>query len=339
MKDSYRKLIKKRFLALGITLALILIFMVWDIMTGSSSLSIGGTLRILIEGPSASSKYHSIVWQIRMPLTIACIVVGASLALAGEQMQTILHNPLASPYTLGISSAASFGASLSIVTGFPFTPLHWINVSVAALVFSLGACCMIYFVCKKLNTDTKGMILLGMVVTFLFNALQSLMQYIADRDQLSEIMHWMFGSLSKSSWSGNLFCGIVFLLFFLLTMKTSWKLTAFSAGEERASSLGIDISKLRLSVFFYSSCLTAAAVSYVGSIGFIGLVAPHIARSYVSDDQRFLIPLTALFGALLLLSANILSKILRPGELMPVGIITNIIGVLFLFYLIIRRRV
>ena len=198
---------------------------------------------------------------------------------------------------------------------------------------------VIFSVSRRRNADSKGMVLLGIVINFLFSALTSLMQYLATQEQLSEIMHWMFGSLGKSSWNGVIVCGITFIVIFLLSSRLNWKLTALSAGEERARSLGIDTSHLRRMTFLYSSILTAVAVSYVGSIGFIGLVAPHLARSYVGEDQRYLAPLSAMFGIIVLLAASVVSKILKPGELLPVGIITNLVGVSFLIYLILKKRV
>ena len=154
-ENIYRKLSKKRKIALLISLIVLLLFAFWDIITGSSSLDAGGTLKILLEGPTGETKYHYIVWFVRMPMTLTCVCVGASLALAGEQMQTILQNPLASPYTLGISSAAGFGASLGIVTGFPFIPIGWLNDSVAALIFALCASALIFTVCRRRHAGTK----------------------------------------------------------------------------------------------------------------------------------------------------------------------------------------
>lgn len=339
MMNAYRNMSRKRIISLILFLIVLIVFALWDIITGSSSLTAGGTLKILIEGPTGESKYHFIVWDIRMPMTLTCILVGASLAVAGEQMQTILQNPLASPYTLGISSAAGFGASFGVITGFPFIPVTWLNNSVSALIFALGASWLIFAVSKRKQADTKGMILFGIVITFFFSALQSLMQYMASQEQLSEIMHWMFGSLSKASWTGVTVCFVTFVVFFALSLKLSWKLTALSAGEERARSLGINTGRLRRQTFLYSSVLTAVAVSYVGAIGFIGLVAPHLARSYVGEDQRFLAPLSAVFGTIILLASSVISKLLKPGEILPVGIITNLVGVAFLFYLIIRGKV
>lgn len=337
--NTYKKLSRKRILSLILFLAVFLVIAFWDIITGSSSLSAGGTLKIILGGPGGQSKYDFIVWGVRMPMTLTCIIVGASLSVAGEQMQTILQNPLASPYTLGISSAAGFGASFSVITGFPHLGIGWLNHALSSLLFALLASGLIFYVVKFRRMDQKGMILFGIVVNFFFSAMQMLMQYLASQEQLNEMMHWMFGSISKASWEGVAVCSVNFLIFFLLSMKISWKLTALSAGEERARSLGINTSGIRLKTFIYSSFLTAVVVSYVGSVGFIGIVAPHLARSYVGEDQRYLMPLSAVFGMIVMLSASVISKILKPGEVLPVGIITNIVGVVFLTVLIMRGKV
>ena len=337
----YQKLTRKRKAALIAFIAVLLLFAFWDIVTGSSSLTVGGALREILAGPNNpdKTKYHYIVWGVRMPMTLTCICVGASLALAGEQIQTILQNPLASPYTLGISAAAGFGASFGIITGFPFIPVDWLNNSVASLIFALGASALIFTVVKYRRMDQKGMILFGIIVNFFFSALQTLMQYLASQQELSQMMHWMFGSMTKASWEGAAVTSVNFLIFYVISALFAWQLTALSAGEERARSLGIDTDRLRRRVFICSSFLTAVAVSYVGSIGFIGIVAPHLARSYVGEDQRFLTSLSAVFGVIVLLAASILSKILKPGQIIPVGIITNLVGVAFLAYLMLRRRI
>lgn len=338
-QNTYKKLIRGRVAAFILFILILIIFAVWDIMIGSSSLTVPEALKIIFRINKEQDRYYYIIWGVRMPMTLTCICVGASLALAGEQTQTILQNPLASPYTLGISSAAGFGAAFGVVTGFPFIPIGWLNNSVSSLAFALFACGLISAMIRYRNAGTKDMVLFGIIINFLFTALQTLMQYMASREQLSEIMHWTFGSLSKASWEGVQVCSVNFAIFFMLSMLLSWKLTALSAGEERAQSLGIDTEKLRRRTFLYSSVLTAVTVSYVGSIGFIGLVAPHLARSYVGEDQRFLAPLSAIFGIIILLAASVMSKMLKPGEVIPVGIITNIVGVAFLSYLIIRKKI
>lgn len=338
--SGYQKLTRKRIAALWALGGILIALGALDILVGSSSLEPLEAIQIILGGPNVKGKYNAIVWGIRLPMTLTCFCVGASLGLAGEQMQTILNNPLASPYTLGVSSAAGFGAALAVVSGFPFLPLAWLNVPLSALIFAIGAGCVIAFAsgCRRAASDTKSMILLGIVITFFFSALQSLMQYVATEAQTAEILHWLFGSLSKATWVGVAVCSSVFVLVFLLSARFSWKLTALSAGEDRARSLGINTSRIRVQVFILTALLTATAVSYVGSIGFVGLVAPHFARAYVGEDQRYLAPVSAIFGVSMLLASSILSKLVLPGVIIPVGIVTNLVGVCFLAYLIIRRK-
>lgn len=338
--NKYKRIIRQRKLVLSIlSLVLILMFIV-DIMVGSSSLTIIETINILLDGPIDQERHNAIVWGIRLPMALTCVCVGASLGLAGAQMQTILNNPLASPYTLGVSSAAGFGAAFSIVSGFPNLNPVWINIPISAMIFSLLASAAIAFASRRMESnDTKSMILFGVIMNFFFAALQTLMQYMSNQSQTNEILHWLFGSLAKANWIGVLICMSVFLVIYTISSRYNWHLTVLSAGEERARSLGIQTNKLRIIIFVLSALLTAAAVSYVGSIGFIGLVAPHFARSYVGEDHRYLAPMSAFFGILLLLIASIISKVVVPGVIIPVGIITNLVGVAFLAYLMLWRKI
>ncbi|SHM77035.1 FecCD family ABC transporter permease [Gracilibacillus kekensis] len=338
--SQYSQIIRRRKQFLFILAIVFVVIFIIDIMVGSSSLTMVETVKIIFEGPKENERYNAIIWGIRLPMALTCVCVGASLGLAGVQMQTILNNPLASPYTLGVSSAAGFGAAFSIVFGFPYLSPSWINIPVSAMIFSLLASAMIALASKRMeNNDTKSMILFGVIMNFFFAALQTLMQYISNQSQTTEILHWLFGSLAKANWLGVLICSSVFLIIFLISLRYNWQLTALSVGEDRAKSLGIRTNKLRIIVFILSALLIAAAVSYVGSIGFIGLVAPHFARTYMGEDQRYLAPMSAFFGVILLLTASILSKIVIPGIIIPVGIITNLVGVGFLAYLMLRRKI
>lgn len=337
--EAYKTIVRKRGLILTSILGFLIAAFLIDLMVGASSLTIKETIEILLGGPSVSGRYTAIVWGIRLPSTLTCLCVGASLGLAGCQMQTILDNPLASPYTLGISTAAGFGAAFSIVFGFPYLPIQWLNIPASALIFALFATAVIALISSRTKqNDVKTMILFGVALNFFFQALQTLLQYLADQKQSMEILHWLFGSLSKASWTGVWICSATFIIIFIISIRYSWPLTAFSLGEERARSLGIETGRLRVRIYILTALLTGVAVSYVGSIGFIGLVAPHLARMYVGEDQRYLIPLSSVFGVCILIVASIISKIIKPGVIIPVGIVTNLVGVCFLTYLMLRRR-
>ena len=261
------------------------------------------------------------------------------LGLAGTQMQTILANPLASPYTLGVSSAAGFGAAIAFISGFPFKNMPWINAPFMAFMMTLTGTMAIYFLGKVKGMRAQSMVLFGIVTHFFFQALLSLVQFRSTPEVAGQIVYWMFGSLLKATWVGVFASGFIFILCALLLSRYAWKLTALSAGEERAKSLGIDTDRVRLHVFLISSLLTAGAVAFVGTIGFIGLVAPHFARYFAGEDQRYLAPMASLFGVLLITFASILAKLIIPGIIIPIGIVTSLVGVPFLVFLIIRKGV
>ncbi len=331
-EDVYKNINKKRFILFAITIIALLVFSILDLIVGPSGMSLSEVIRTLIQGPTKENINSAVMWSIRLPMTLTCIFVGASLGLAGSHMQTILSNPLASPYTLGISSAAGFGASLAIVTGITIGNIGWISIPLMAFAFSF-----ISFIGKSKGMKSITMVLTGIVIHFLFQALQSLVQYMAAPEVSQQIVFWMFGSLLKSTWIGVFITASIFLLCFLLTTTIVWKITALSAGEERARSLGINVDKLKLRVFLISTLLTTGAVSFIGPIGFIGLISPHFARLSVGEDQRYLSPVSAIFGALIMVVASIISKVIKPGALIPIGIVTSIVGVPFLLFLLLSK--
>lgn len=338
-EEMYRKINQKRRLTSLFTLIAILIALLFDLFIGSSGMSLKDIIVVLWQGPGVKSIETSIIWNIRLPMTLICLTVGASLGLAGTQMQTILANPLASPYTLGVSSAAGFGAAIAFISGFPFKNIPWVNAPFMAFMMTLTGTMAIYFLGKVKGMRAQSMVLFGIVTHFFFQALLSLVQFRSTPEVAGQIVYWMFGSLLKATWVGVFASGFIFILCALLLSRYAWKLTALSAGEERAKSLGIDTDRVRLHVFLISSLLTAGAVAFVGTIGFIGLVAPHFARYFAGEDQRYLAPIASLFGVLLITFASILAKLIIPGIIIPIGIVTSLVGVPFLVFLIIRKGV
>lgn len=338
-EEMYRKINRKRRLTSLFTLIAIVVALLLDLFIGSSGMSLVDILVALWQGPGVKSIESSIIWNIRLPMTLICLTVGASLGLAGTQMQTILANPLASPYTLGVSSAAGFGAAIAFISGFPFQNMSWVNAPFMAFMMTLAGTMAIYFLGKVKGMRAQSMVLFGIVTHFFFQALLSLVQFRSTPEVAGQIVYWMFGSLLKATWTGVFTSGAIFLLCALLLSRYAWKLTALSAGEERAKSLGIDTDKVRLHVFLISSLLTAGAVAFVGTIGFIGLVAPHFARYFAGEDQRYLAPMASLFGVLLIAFTSILAKLVIPGIIIPIGIVTSLVGVPFLVFLIIRKGV
>lgn len=331
---TYRKLLILAALSAGLVLS-----MLWDVSYGPSGLTMDGLIRTILFRDQASPMHQVIVWDIRLPMALMAVAVGVSLSIAGAEMQTILNNPLASPFTLGISAAAGFGAALAIVTGISVIPFAGIFlVSANAFVFAVGASFLIYAFSKMRGVSTESMVLLGIAMVFLFSSLLALLQYIASEQTLQQVVFWSLGSLTKATWPKIGIALGVFALTVPFLVTRAWKLTALRLGDESAKSLGVDVQSLRLQVLIVVSLLASTAVAFVGIIGFVGLVGPHVARMLVGEDQRYFLPASALTGGLLLSLTAIVSKSIVPGALIPIGIITSLVGVPFFLSLIMLRR-
>ncbi|CAX60525.1 MULTISPECIES: FecCD family ABC transporter permease [Erwinia] len=335
----YHHMLRHRLLMMSVLVLAILASLVLDFTLGPSGLTLDTLWHTLLSPESVDAGTRVIVWDIRLPYALMAVVVGLALGLAGAEMQTILNNPLASPFTLGVSSAAAFGAALAIVLGIglPGIPDQWF-ISANAFVFALFAALMLDGVTRWTRVATSGVVLFGIALVFTFNALVSMMQFIASEDTLQGLVFWTMGSLARASWDKLGVLTLAFAILVPFSMMSSWKLTALRLGEDRAVSFGIDVRRLRLGTLLRISILSALAVAFVGPIGFIGLVAPHIARMIFGEDHRFYLPASALTGALVLSMASVVSKNLIPGVIIPVGIVTSLVGVPFFLSIILRHR-
>ena len=336
---QYRRLIRRRVIGIAVLIAAIVASLLLDFTLGPAGLSLSELWQTLVSPERAEASTRIIVWNIRLPYALMAVVVGLGLGLAGAEMQTILNNPLASPYTLGVSSAAAFGAALAIVTGvvIPGIPPQWV-ISANAFLFALFAALLLDLVSRWMRVSGAGTILFGIALVFTFNALVSVMQFIASEDTLQGLVFWTLGSLARASWEKLAILLAAFVVLLPLSMRSSWKLTALRLGEDRAASFGIDVRRLRLTTLLRVSIISSLAVAFVGPVGFIGLVAPHIARLLFGEDHRFYLPASALTGALMLSLASVVAKNMIPGATIPVGIVTSLVGVPFLLSIIIRHR-
>lgn len=279
----------------------------------------------------------TIVWGLRLHRILLAIVGGIGLAIAGAVMQGILKNPLASPFTLGISSAASFGAAMAIVMGAGFVGGEWLIIG-NAFVFTLLAAAAVYGLAKYKGITPETMILAGIAISYLFSAMTSFMQYIGHAEQVQEVVFWSMGSLGRSSWEKVWIVTAVIAICFPYLLIKSWDINAIGAGDETAKSLGVNVERTRVISMMLVSLITASVICFTGTIGFIGLVAPHITRMAIGGDHRFLLPASALVGALLLLGADTLARTILAPVILPVGIMTAFLGVPFFIYLFMRRR-
>lgn len=339
LSHDYRQQQSQRLSALISVLVLVLSSFLIDLMTGPAALSPREIVTAFFQPDSVTPSQQIIVWSFRLPTALMAIIVGASLGLAGGQMQTVLNNPLASPYTLGVSAAAGFGAALILVCGVGKTGLtSTVAVPAGAFFFACSCSLFLYLVCRLQPGAIETLLVGGIALHFLFSSGLAFLQYMASNDALNAIVFWTFGSLQGATWQKVGILMSVLLGTLLLILPDVWQLTALQLGEEHALSLGVDADRLKLRTMLLVSILTATAVCFTGSIGFVGLVAPHLARMFVGEDQRFLILLSTALGALLVSAAAVLCKTLVPGTIFPIGIVTASIGAPFFVILAVWKR-
>ena len=336
----YGRIVARKYVFLLLCGVALVAALLADIVVGPSGMPVGRVIAAIFAPASVDAPTYVIVWLIRLPAAVMALAVGAGLGVAGAEMQTILGNPLASPYTLGIASGAGFGAALAIVLGVGILPLdaQQFIVPINAFIFALLCSFLVYWIARAKNAAIETIVLTGIALHFLFSSLMALLEYLATQEELHEVVFWLFGSLDKASWPTVGIVAVILAVVLPLFARDAWTLTALRLGDAKAESLGVDVERVRRRVLVMTSVLTAAATCFVGTIGFVGLVAPHMARMLVGEDQRFFMPLTALSGALLLSVASIISKSLVHGAVFPVGIITSFAGIPFFLLLILTRR-
>jgi len=338
LASQYRRFVLRRVLCLaGLALATLCALLV-DIATGPSMLGLADVFHGMLNPQALDAATRVIIEDIRLPYALMAVVVGACLGLAGAEMQTVLNNPLASPFTLGVGAAATLGASLVIVFNVSLWGLAaHILLPLSAFVFAAAASALILVLSRTLGASVHSVVLFGIALLFGINAVVGLIQFVADAESLQQIVFWTMGSLARATMDKVGIVALVLALCLPFSLRNAWAMTLLRSGEEQARSLGIRVERMRLVVLMRVSLLTAAAMAFVGEIGFIGLVAPHIARLLLGEDHRFLLPGSALAGAVLLSLSSICSKLLVPGVVLPVGIVTALVGIPLFMALIIGR--
>lgn len=324
--------------ALAVFLVLSIICVIADIFIGSQGLTFTQVIHALIHPQTSDIASKIIVWDIRMPMALMAPLIGGALALAGAQMQTTLNNPLADPYTFGVSAAAGFGASLVITNAIaiPFIPPQY-QIALMAFIMCLLTTFLIAAISSVKRISIEGVMLFGIALMFAYDSLLTMMQYVASETQLQTLVFWQMGSLDRGSWAKITVLAIVLPIVLVIMMKDAWQLSTLKIGHERAQAMGVNVKRLRIKTLLLVSVITSLAVSFVGAVGFVGLVAPHIARMVLGEDQRYFLPASFLVGAVLLELASIASKSIMPGIILPLTVVMSIIGIPFFIYLIIKK--
>ena len=344
LKERYLRSLHAR-LGIGFLLfVLILVVSVFSVSKGSMHMSIGDILKALFN----LSEGSYVVWNIRIPRTLGALLAGASLGVAGAVMQTVLRNPLASPFTLGISHGAAFGAAFAIIvlgsgktyfagTG-EITILKGYVVVFSAFVGALATVIVILGLSFWRELTPEAIILVGVALSSLFTAATMLLQYFASDFQVAATVFWTFGDLGKAGWFENKLMALAFIISFIYFIKNRWNFNALLWGDEVAKSLGVDVKRLRSLGMFFSAFVVSVCTAFLGIIGFVGLISPHIVRLLVGGDHRFLIPYSALFGAFFLYVSDLIGRTIMAPAVLPVGIITSFAGVPMFFYLLMKKR-
>lgn len=286
---------------------------------------------------AAEQKAATVLFLIRIPRIILALLVGAALSASGAAYQGVFKNPMVSPDILGVAGGAGVGAAIALLLDFPTIGVHLFS-----FLFGIGAVSLVLML-SRLVGKSQGtlliMVLSGVVISSIFSALTSLIKYLADaNDKLPEITFWLMGSFARSgSYQNILIMGLVLIVGGIPLLLYRWQMNVLTFGDEEAQSLGIDVKKTRFIIICCASLLTASSVCLCGTIGWVGLIMPHITRMLVGPNYKVLLPITLLSGGLFMLIVDNVARLLVPGEL-PIGILTALIGAPLFIYMLFKGR-
>lgn len=339
MRDEcgrYEAQITKKRLTILAMVILLVVVSVYSMMKGSMQLSAKDILLTLMG--KGESMWETVVFGNRLPRVATTVLVGAILAVCGAAMQCVLNNQLASASTLGVSQGAAFGAALGIIvfgggvvnstaTAVAVEINNPYIVSLCAFVFgSLTAVVILILSQMKRTLGPAGLVLAGTAISAMFAGGSTLLQYFADESRINAVVFWTFGNLGGTGWDDIKVLAIVFVVVFIYLLLNRWNFNAMSCGAETAKSLGVNARAVMLTTMLISSVASSMAVAFVGIINFVGLIAPHMMRRFVGDDYRYLIPASALAGALVLMVADTFGRLIIAPVILPVGAITSFLG-------------
>ncbi|WP_406676658.1 FecCD family ABC transporter permease [Moorella sp. ACPs] len=341
---DYLRYTRRKVLVIGLLILFSVLLGIYAINAGSAELTPAQVIMTLLG--KVEGRARIIIWNIRLPRVLAAFTAGVGLSVAGCVMQNILRNPLASPFTLGVSQGAAFGAAIAIIalgagsTHSSGADAVLINspylVTLTAFLGAMAATLVIIFLAGHKGFSPEAMVLAGVALGSLFSAGTIILQYFASDVQVAAMVFWTFGDIGRVSWRDLEIMAAVEGVAFLYFMANRWNYNALDSGEETAKGLGVNVEKIRLAGMFIASLITATVVSFLGIIGFIGLVGPHIMRRVIGGDHRFLIPAASMMGGFLLLAADTLGRTVIAPVVLPVGSITSFMGAPLFLYLLAR---
>jgi iron complex transport system permease protein len=338
----YQRSVRRRLLLLACITFLLIFASAFAALKGSANIPFRDLWAILVGG-EADAMNRYILQEVRLPRIVMAIVSGMALAAAGVIMQALLKNPLADPFTLGVSSGAAFGAALAIVAGASALGINlvysgrWL-IAFNAFVFGCMAVLLVYGISRLKNSSVTVLLLAGVAIAQLFAAGVSVLKYFSNNEALKDLIVWLMGGFWGANWEVLGILLPILAVSLTVLMRYAWDLNALSSGEEAARTLGVKIRSMRWICLILSTLIASTTIAFTGIIGFIGLVAPHISRMLIGTDYRFLLPCSCLIGALLLLLSDTVARLLLSPIEIPVGIVTAFFGAPFFIYLLIKKR-
>lgn len=349
---------RKRLFILAVAVIVVIIY-ICSLMFGPVRIPFDESFKIIVNmiAPGTYtdvSRIHTIIITRDMVYkSLLCLIAGFGLGIAGTMMQGILRNPLVSPFTLGVSSAASFGAAVGIVLMPVFfesgtvyyTIMSGVTISntqimrmIFAFIFGMLSITIVLLMTRRTDISKSTVILAGVIISYLFQAGVSFAKYLSDDDALRELTYWIMGSMSEGRPYVIMILFPALLCIFLVMEWLAPKINVLGAGDEVASSLGLNVARIRNIGLLVAAAMTSAITAFTGVIGFIGLMAPHICRLFIGNDTRYLLPASGLMGSAILLVSYIVSLTIIPGQVLPIGIFMDILGGIFFVWLITRRK-
>jgi len=345
--QEYTRYIGRKILFVAILAAALILGLVLAVSMGSAVIPWPDVLKSLLH-VSTEHRFEIIIWNIRLPQALTAIVAGAGLSVAGAAMQCILRNPLGSPFTLGISHAAAFGAAFSVMLvgsslfsgeqGQAATVVSPVLTTSSAFVFSLAAAGVIIAISRLRGATPEVMVLTGVALGALFTAGTMFLQFFADDQELAAMVFWTFGDTGRADWGDLGLLAAVCALSFVFFSVQAWSYNAIDAGDETAKGLGVRVERVRMMGMLVASLLTAVIIAFLGIIGFVGLVVPHMVRRLIGSDHRFLLPASILGGGLLLVVSDTVARLIIAPHVLPVSVLTAFLGAPVFIVLIIRGR-
>jgi len=344
--ELYNAFIRRKKQVFAISVIATIVIALFAISAGSLNIPISEIIKTIMG--KGESQSQAVIMGIRLPRVTAAILVGAALAVSGAVMQCVLQNPLASASTLGVSQGAAFGAALGIIV-FGGGVVQSSSAATAVAINNPYIVTLCAFVCGSMSTfvvivlsqfkkdlGPAGLILAGVALSSLFAGGSALLQYFADETKISSVVFWTFGNLGSAGWKELFILTVIFfssLVYFLLNR---WNYNAMESGADTAKSLGVNTRAVMIISMGICSLTAAVAVSFVGIISFVGLIAPHIMRRFIGNDYRYLIPCSAAAGALLLILADTFARLIIAPVILPIGAITSFLGAPMFLYLLFR---